>query len=88
LDEDGSPEQIIQSVTANDGFLDISVIKNGRELFYARGKQLQILPSKKHGWADLALVTQHSKLKNVYRFDKKQDGYVLKGHLQSQDDQG
>lgn len=85
LDDDGSPEQIIQSVTANDGYLDISVIKNGRELFYARGKQLQILPSKKHGWSDLALITQSSKLRNVYRFDKKQDGYVLKGHMPDSD---
>jgi hypothetical protein len=81
LNHDGSREQIIQSVTANDGLLDISVTQSGREVLFTRGKQLQILPSKQSGWADLALMTQNKTHKNWYRFDRSQQTYVLIGTL-------
>lgn len=79
LNQDGAAEQIIQSVGNADGFLDISIVKEGKEIFYARGRQLQILPTQNRGWLDLALLTQDTQTKQIYRYDNKTAAYVLVG---------
>jgi hypothetical protein len=74
LNRDGSVEEIIQNATHPDGLLDISIVKNGREIFYGRGKQLALLPSRNQGWADIALKIG-AKTLQVFRYDVKDASY-------------
>lgn len=75
LNMDGTAEEIIQSAGEHDGLLDISIIKNGREVFFARGKELSILPSRGNaGWADIVLKTGPDSFQ-VYRYDVNTDAY-------------
>ncbi|MCE3235149.1 MAG: hypothetical protein K0Q50_1329 [Vampirovibrio sp.] len=74
LDQDGSIEEIIQNATQSDGLLDISIVKNGREIFYGRGKQISLLPTRNQGWADIALK-MGAKTLQVFRYDIKNSAY-------------
>ncbi|MEB3287248.1 MAG: hypothetical protein VKJ04_07065 [Vampirovibrionales bacterium] len=75
LNRDGVMEQIIQT-RKSDGSVVISVVWQGKELFFAQGQQLQILPSSNVGWSDLALVSFPGTQKWFYRFDPRQEAYV------------
>lgn len=72
---DGVKEQIVVSKILNDGLQDISVISNGRELFYGRGKKLTVLNSKTAGWADLSLETT-DKRPILFQYRPTEEGYV------------
>lgn len=74
LDADGSIEEIIQNATQSDGLLDISIVKNGREIFYGRAKQISLLPTRNQGWADIALK-MGAKTLQVFRYDAKKSAY-------------
>lgn len=74
LNRDGSVEEIIQNATQPDGLLDISIVKNGREIFFGRGKQISLLPSRNQGWADIALK-MGAKTLQVFRYDAKDAAY-------------
>ena len=75
LNNDGESEEIVQRITADDGLVDISIIRHGREVFYGRGKQLQILNTRaSNGWLDIALDTGDPK-SAVYKFSSSLDGY-------------
>lgn len=74
LNGDGAVESIIQSKTTNDGLLDISVVSGGKELFYGRGKELQVLSSRRSGWSDLALKGD-GKDKLLFRYNSAVEGY-------------
>jgi hypothetical protein len=79
LNRDGSVEEIIQNATHPDGLLDISIVKNGREIFYGRGKQIALLPSRNQGWADIALK-MGAKTLQVFRYDVKEAAYKAMDH--------
>jgi hypothetical protein len=74
LNRDGSVEEIIQNATQADGLLDISIVKNGREIFFGRGKQISLLPSRSQGWSDIALK-MGAKTLQVFRYDAKEAAY-------------
>jgi hypothetical protein len=74
LNEDGSIEEIIQNAVQPDGLLDISIVKNGREIFYGRGKQIALLPTRNQGWADIALK-MGAKTLQVFRYNAKDAAY-------------
>jgi hypothetical protein len=74
LNKDGSSEEIIQNAVQSDGLLDISIVKGGREIFFGRGKQVALLPSRgASGWTDIALKS--SKGLKVFRYDTHTDLY-------------
>jgi hypothetical protein len=75
LDQDGSTEDIIQSAEGHDGLIDISIVKNGKEIFYGRGRQLTVLPSQSmYGWKDIALKA-HGKIIGIYRYNPSENAY-------------
>jgi|GEM_PF-2869802 len=75
LDQDGSTEDIIQSAEGHDGLIDISIVKNGKEIFYGRGRQLTVLPSQSmYGWRDIALKA-HGKIIGIYRYNPSENAY-------------
>ena len=76
LNKDGLAEEVIQNILAQDGLIDISVVQGGKEIFYGRGKSIQVLPTRRYGWADLALNTDDWK-PSYYRYNPKLDGYEL-----------
>jgi hypothetical protein len=61
LNADGIQEHIIMSPADSRGLRDISVIINGKELFYGRGTKALELPTRHDGWPDLLLKTGTSK---------------------------
>lgn len=74
LDQDGSSEEIIQNAGQSDGLLDISIVKNGKEIFFGRGQQISLLPTRNRGWADIALK-MGSKTLQVFRYDVRTSAY-------------
>ena len=74
LNKDGTTEEIIQNATQPDGLLDISIVKNGREIFFGRGKQISLLPSRNQGWSDIVLKMGYKTLQ-VFRYDPKESAY-------------
>ncbi len=74
LDQDGSSEEIIQNAGQSDGLLDISIVKNGREIFFGRGQQIALLPTRNRGWADIALKMGQKTLQ-VFRYDVRSAAY-------------
>ena len=74
LNQDGSIEEIIQNAVQEDGMLDISIVKNGREIFFGRGRQISLLPSRNQGWADIALK-MGAKTLQVFRYNAKDAAY-------------
>lgn len=74
LNDDGKEEEVIQNAVHSDGLLDISIVKGGREIFFGRGKQVSLLPTRSGGWSDIALKTGKSGLK-VFRYNAAQDFY-------------
>jgi hypothetical protein len=79
LNKDGSSEEIIQNATRADGLLDISIVKNGKEIFYGRGQQISLLPSRSQGWADIVLKMGARTLQ-VFRYDPKDAAYRAMDH--------
>jgi hypothetical protein len=76
LDQDGYQEEVIQSATGHDGLLDISIVKNGREIFFGRGRQLAVLPARNpSGWCDIVLKAG-GKIMGVYRYNPVQNAYT------------
>lgn len=76
LNQDGSKEEIIQSAEGEDGLLSISIVQNGREIFFGRGRQIALLPSRtSEGWADIALKA-NGKIIGVFRYNPQQDAYT------------
>ena len=77
LNHDGANEDIIQSASRQDGLLDISIVQNGREIFFGRGRQIALLPGRtRDGWADIALQA-HGKVIGVFRYNPAQDVYTV-----------
>ncbi|WP_373531222.1 hypothetical protein [Vampirovibrio sp.] len=74
LDQDGVNEEIIQNAEQSDGLLDISIVKNGREIFFGRGQQISLLPTRNRGWADIALKMGTQTLQ-VFRYDIRSSAY-------------
>jgi hypothetical protein len=74
LDQDGVNEEIIQNAEQSDGLLDISIVKNGREIFFGRGQQISLLPTRNRGWADIALKMGRKTLQ-VFRYDIRSSAY-------------
>jgi hypothetical protein len=72
---DGDTEQVIQAETARSGVYEISVVSDGREVFFAEGAELLPLASKHHGWEDIGLRPAAGKPVVVYRFNPKTDQY-------------
>jgi hypothetical protein len=79
LNDDGSIEEIIQNATQADGLLDISIVKDGREIFFGRGKRISLLPSRSQGWSDIVLKMGVQTLQ-VFRYDPKKDAYRALDH--------
>lgn len=76
LNKDGQAEEIIQNALQSDGLLDISIVKNGREIFYARGKQIKLLSTHSvEGWEDIGIKTLQGKVQ-VYRYSPKESAYA------------
>jgi hypothetical protein len=76
LNRDGSNEEIIQSADGEDGLLNISIVQNGREIFFGRGRQIALLPSRTfEGWADIALKA-NGRVIGVFRYNPRQDAYT------------
>jgi hypothetical protein len=76
LNKDGATEEIIQNAVQADGLLDISIVRNGREIFFGRGRQISLLPSRNNeGWSDIALRGSNERLK-VFRYSVKTDSYT------------
>jgi hypothetical protein len=74
LNKDGSTEEIIQNATQPDGLLDISIVKNGKEIFFGRGKQIALLPSRTGGWSDIVLK-MGAKTLQIFRYNPKDAAY-------------
>lgn len=75
LNRDGSKEEVIQNALKHDGLLDISIVKDGREIFYGRGQQIGLLPTRnRNGWSDIVLKSS-GKVINVFRYDFKTASY-------------
>lgn len=79
LNKDGSTEEIIQNADKSDGMLDISIVKNGREIFFGRGQQISLLPSSNQGWSDIVLK-MGAKTLQVFRYDPKDAAYRALDH--------
>jgi hypothetical protein len=79
LNKDGSTEEIIQNAVQADGLLDISIVKNGKEIFFARGQQISLLPSRSQGWSDIVLK-MGAKTLQVFRYDPKDAAYRAMDH--------
>jgi hypothetical protein len=60
VNHDGLGETILQTPVnpelGKKGPQQISIVVDGKEVFYAQGQNLKPLPSKSHGWTDLLLV--------------------------------
>jgi hypothetical protein len=80
LNQDGDAEEIIQKASEPDGLLDISIVKGGQEIFFGRGTQISLLPTRStEGWSDIVLKTGKSTLK-VFRYNTAERTYkVWKG---------
>ncbi|HEY9687501.1 MAG TPA: hypothetical protein V6C52_11040 [Coleofasciculaceae cyanobacterium] len=80
LNQDGDVEEIIQKASEPDGLLDISIVKGGQEIFFGRGAQISLLPTRSNeGWSDIVLKTGKSTLK-VFRYNAAEHTYkVWKG---------
>jgi hypothetical protein len=77
LNHDGASEDVIQSAERQDGLLNISIVQNGREIFFGRGRQIALLPGRtRDGWADIALKA-HGKVVGVFRYNPAQDMYTV-----------
>lgn len=76
LNLDGDSEEIVQSVSLDDGLIDISVVRHNKEIFYGRGKYLHILSSRRFGWSDIAMNINDREVK-YFQYDPKQDGYTI-----------
>ena len=74
LNKDGATEEIIQNATQADGLLDISIVKNGREIFFGRGKQISLLPSRSEGWSDIVLK-MGARTMQIFRYDPQEASY-------------
>lgn len=75
LNRDGAAEEIIQNAVQSDGLLDISIVRGGREIFYGRGKQIALLPTRSNeGWSDIALK-DGKKVLTVFRYNPKDANY-------------
>jgi hypothetical protein len=74
LNGDGAMESVLRTKTVNDGLLDISVVRGSREVFYGRGKDLVVLPTRHKGWADLVMTGEAGE-KQVFRFNPAVEGY-------------
>jgi len=79
LNKDGAKEEIIQNATQADGLLDISIVKDGREIFFGRGQQISLLPSTNQGWSDIVLKMGVKTLQ-VFRYDPKDSAYRALEH--------
>ena len=79
LNQDGAKEEIIQNATQADGLLDISIVKNGREIFFGRGQQISLLPSTSQGWSDIVLK-MGAKTLQIFRYDPKDSAYRALDH--------
>ena len=79
LNLDGSSEEILQSAVGNDGLLDISILRNGQELFFARGKDISVMGSRSGGgWADIVLNANRTP--QIFRYNARVGAYQpLKG---------
>lgn len=77
LDRDGTQEEIIQNALQSDGLLDISIVKNGQEIFYGRGKRISLLPTRHDGWQDIALATAKGR-EEVYQYHSGGAAYAPK----------
>lgn len=75
LNRDGSDEHIIQTPRA-DGHINISVVSEGKEILFGQGQQLQVLPTRRQGWSDLAVMNTKSGQRHVYQFDPKTQSYA------------
>jgi len=67
LNLDGQAEEIIQSDA------DISIVKNGREIFFGKGKELSILETKNTGWSDIALTMENGR--RFFRYSARSGSY-------------
>lgn len=76
LNQDGSQEKITLHKDPVDGLVDITVLDGQREVFYGRGKRLQMLANRRHGWADIALIGQQGQ-SLVFAYSPQQQAYVL-----------
>lgn len=74
LNRDGSDENIIQTPRA-DGHINISVVSEGKEILFGQGQQLQVLPTRRQGWSDLAVMNTKNGQRHVYQFDPKTQSY-------------
>jgi hypothetical protein len=74
LNRDGVKEQIIQSPPNHAGIIDFAVVSNGKEMFYGKGQQLQVLNTRHQGWADLAIISPGDKV-SVYHYISDSNGY-------------
>ncbi len=75
LNRDGTAEEIIQNALQSDGLLDISIVKDGKEIFYGRGKQISLLSTRSvGGWADIALKIDGGK-SQAYRYSPSEGNY-------------
>jgi hypothetical protein len=76
LNRDGSVEEIIQNAAQADGLLDISIVKNGREIFFGRGKQIKLLSTRNtEGWEDIGIKSARGTVQ-VYRYSPKDLAYT------------
>lgn len=76
LNRDGLAEEIIQNAVHPDGLLDISIVKNGREIFYGRGKQIRLLTTRNtEGWEDIGLQPAQGKVQ-IFRYSPKEASYI------------
>jgi hypothetical protein len=76
LNRDGIAEEIIQNAVHPDGLLDISIVKNGREIFFGRGKQIKLLSTRStEGWEDIGLKSAEGATR-VYRYSPKESAYI------------
>ncbi|HEY9746459.1 MAG TPA: hypothetical protein V6C99_09615, partial [Oculatellaceae cyanobacterium] len=76
LNRDGIAEEIIQNAVHSDGMLDISIVNGGREIFFGRGKQIQLLSTRSaEGWGDIGIKSMDGKVQ-VYRYNAKKAAYA------------
>jgi hypothetical protein len=75
LNQDGTAEEVIQSISADDGLVDISIVRpSGQELLYERALSLHILSTRHLGWADISLQTDKNS-ETHFRYNPKVDAY-------------
>lgn len=76
LNQDGVAEEIIQNAVQPDGLLDISIVKNGREIFFGRGKHIRLLSTRTtEGWEDIGIKSAQGDVR-VYRYNPKEAAYL------------